>query len=87
MANEAVPDRGPWLTIVVGLGLFVGTLAIFLIAPMVTYGGNGFPLLSLAGEFLLKDLVLFAASASLTAMASAREAARQARPFAHARAA
>ena len=58
------------------MGLFVGTLAIFLIAPKVSYGDAGFPLLSLAGEFLVKDLVLFAASASLSAMASARESVR-----------
>ena len=40
------------------LGLFAGTLTIFVIAPMVT----GFPFLNLTGEFLLKDLVLFAAT-------------------------
>lgn len=44
------------------IGLFAGTLTIFLIAPAVTYGGAGFPLLALPGEFLLKDLVLMAAS-------------------------
>jgi uncharacterized membrane protein YkgB len=37
------------------LGLFTGTLTIFVISPMVT----GFPFLNLAGQFLLKDLVLF----------------------------
>ena len=50
------------------VGLFAGTLAIFLIAPAVTHGGRGFPFLSLPGEFLLKDLVLMAASVALVAM-------------------
>jgi|SRR5215208_269828 len=40
------------------LGLFVGTLTIFVISPMVT----GFPFLTLTGQFLLKDLVIFAAT-------------------------
>jgi uncharacterized membrane protein YkgB len=53
-------------------GLFSGTLAIFAIAPMVAYGDAGFPKLTLAGEFLLKDLVLFAASLTLTALAGGR---------------
>lgn len=47
--------------------LFAGTLMIFLIAPMVSFGEAGFPFLTLAGEFLLKDLVLFAAAVSLIA--------------------
>lgn len=47
------------------VGLFAGTLLIFLIAPMVSYGEAGFPFLTLAGEFLLKDLVLLAAAVSL----------------------
>jgi uncharacterized membrane protein YkgB len=51
-------------------GLFSGTLAIFVIAPAVSYGDAGFPLLTLAGEFLLKDLVLFAASLAVIALAS-----------------
>jgi hypothetical protein len=42
------------------------------------YGDTGFPLLALPGEFLLKDLVLMAASVGLTAMASARETSRAA---------
>ena len=46
-------------------GLFAGTLTIFVIAPAVSYGDAGFPFLGLAGEFLLKDLVLFAASFAL----------------------
>lgn len=59
------------------MGLFVGTIVIFLIAPKVVYGDAGFPLLQLPGEFLLKDLVLFAASATVAGMASAREMARR----------
>src|SRR6266542_2583678 len=59
--------------------LFVGTLAIFVTTPKVAYGDAGFPLLSLPGEFLLKDLVLFAAGASISAMAQAQELA-QSRP-------
>jgi uncharacterized membrane protein YkgB len=55
------------------MGLFVGTLAILILTPKVAYGDAGFPLLSLPGEFLLKDIVLMAASASLSAMASAQE--------------
>src|SRR5260370_41627216 len=41
---------GVWLRYVglLCLLLFAGTLTIFLIAPAVTYGGHGFPLLSLA---------------------------------------
>lgn len=53
-------------------GLFAGTLAIFLIAPAVSYGDAGFPRLTLAGEFLLKDLVLFAASLAVIALAAER---------------
>jgi uncharacterized membrane protein YkgB len=45
-------------------GLFAGTLTIFLIAPAVSYGDQGFPFLTLPGEFLLKDLVLIAVSLS-----------------------
>lgn len=47
-------------------GLFVGTLVIFVVAPAVSYGEAGFPRLSLAGEFLLKDLVLLSAALSLS---------------------
>ncbi len=60
------------------VGLFAGTLLIFLVAPKVVYGDMGFPLLALPGEFLLKDLVLMAASVAITAMASAREMSRAA---------
>ena len=62
------------------VGLFAGTLLIFLVAPKVVYGDMGFPLLALPGEFLLKDLVLMAASINISAMATARENVRQARP-------
>jgi uncharacterized membrane protein YkgB len=58
---------------IVNMLLFVGTIAILILTPKVAYGDAGFPLLSLPGEFLLKDIVLMAASASLSAMASARE--------------
>jgi uncharacterized membrane protein YkgB len=54
--------------------LFGGTLMIFLIAPMVSYGEAGFPFLTLAGEFLLKDLVLLAAAVSLIALRGDRMA-------------
>ena len=60
------------------MGLFVGTLAILILTPKVAYGDAGFPLLSLPGEFLLKDIVLMAASASLSAMAAQREMMRMA---------
>jgi uncharacterized membrane protein YkgB len=53
----------------VTVGLFAGTLTIFLIAPAVT----GFPVLTLAGQFLLKDLGLMAAAVNVIAMAPARE--------------
>ncbi len=49
--------RGAGLMLV---GLFAGTLTIFVIAPAVSYGTAGFPFLTLPGEFLLKDLVLMA---------------------------
>ncbi len=55
-------------------GLFAVTLFIFLIAPMMAHADRGFPILSPAGEFLLKDLVLLATSVTLVAMASANEA-------------
>jgi uncharacterized membrane protein YkgB len=54
----------------VTVGLFAGTLTIFIIAPSVT----GFPVLSLAGQFLLKDLGLMAAAVNVVAMAPARQA-------------
>ena len=59
----------------VTIGLFAGTLTIFVIAPGVT----GFPFLGLAGQFLLKDLGLMAAAVNVIAMAPARQPARAAR--------
>jgi uncharacterized membrane protein YkgB len=47
--------------------LFVGTLSIFVTAPTVSFTNQGFPHLSLAGQFLLKDLGL--AAAALAAVA------------------
>ena len=58
----------------VTVGLFLGTLTIFVIAPSVT----GFPILSLAGQFLLKDLGLMAAAVNVIAMAPVPEARRAA---------
>lgn len=55
--------------------LFVGTLAIFLKAPAVTYGDAGFPYLALPGQFLLKDLVLAAASLAIVALDGVKRAA------------
>ena len=55
------------------LVLFAGTLTIFVIAPGVT----GFPLLTLAGQFLLKDVVLAAAAVSVAAMDAARQTTKQ----------
>ena len=63
----------------VTIGLFAGTLTIFVIAPGVT----SFPVLSLAGQFLLKDLGLMAAAVNVIALAPARQPAvirRQAIP-------
>jgi uncharacterized membrane protein YkgB len=51
------------------VGLFAGTLTIFVVAPGVT----GFPLLTLAGQFLLKDLGLMAAAVNVVAMSSAAQ--------------
>jgi len=69
---------GLWVRFV-GLALlllFGGTLTIFLVAPAITYGTHNFPILSLAGQFLLKDTVLAAAAINLVAMDSARVRAR-----------
>jgi uncharacterized membrane protein YkgB len=69
---------GLWVRYValLSLVLFAGTLTIFVIAPGVT----GFPLLTLMGQFLLKDVVL--ACAAITVMArdaASHEAKRAAR--------
>ena len=55
------------------LVLFAGTLTIFVIAPGVT----GFPLLTLVGQFLLKDVVLASAALSVAAMDVARQRTKQ----------
>src|SRR6516225_6033173 len=52
--------------------LFLGTLTIFVIAPSVT----NFPTLSLAGQFLLKDLGLMAGAVNVIAIAPVREGRR-----------
>ena len=59
---------------IITVGLFLGTLTIFVIAPSVTK----FPTLSLAGQFLLKDLGLMAAAVNVIAMAPLREPRRMA---------
>jgi uncharacterized membrane protein YkgB len=59
----------------VTVGLFAGTLTIFLITPSVT----GFPFLTLAGQFLLKDLGLMAAAVNVIAMQPARQPAHMVR--------
>jgi uncharacterized membrane protein YkgB len=56
----------------VTVGLFAGTLTIFVIAPGVT----GFPFLTLAGQFLLKDLGLMAAAVNVIAMQPAPQRTR-----------
>ena len=53
----------------VTVGLFAGTLTIFVIAPSVT----GFPMLTLPGQFLLKDLGLMAAAVNVIAMVPMRQ--------------
>jgi putative oxidoreductase len=67
--------RGARYVGLVVLLLFVGTLAIFLKAPAVTYGDAGFPYLALPGQFLLKDLVLAAASLAIVALDGVKRAA------------
>ena len=59
---------------IITVGLFLGTLTIFVTAPSVT----NFPTLSLAGQFLLKDLGLMAAAVNVIAMAPVREPRRMA---------
>ena len=54
--------------------LFLGTLTIFVIAPSVT----NFPTLSLAGQFLLKDLGLMAGAVNMIAMAPVQQPRRMA---------
>ena len=47
--------------------LFVGTLSIFVTAPTVSFTSQGIPYLTLAGQFLLKDLGLAAAAIAAVA--------------------
>ncbi|GHO68366.1 hypothetical protein KSC_072580 [Ktedonobacter sp. SOSP1-52] len=73
MIVAAIPlIAGAWLRYVglLCLVLCTGTLTIFVIAPAVT----GFPALTLYGEFLLKDVVLAAATVSIIAMEAAKQA-------------
>jgi len=67
---------GVWLRYValLSLVLFAGTLTIFVIAPAVT----GFPVLSLMGQFLLKDTVLASAAIALIARDAASHPPRSA---------
>ena len=58
--------------------LFASTLTIFLTTPAVT----GIPYLTLAGQFLLKDLVLAAASLAVVATDVARHAEARPEPLA-----
>jgi uncharacterized membrane protein YkgB len=67
LAGVALPLVGA-----VATALFAGTLAIFVIAPALSFGEAGFPFLTLVGEFLLKDLVLLAVATALPAMEPAR---------------
>ncbi len=53
--------------------LFAGTLTIFVITPGLT----GFPILTLIGQFLLKDLVLASAAITVAATDAARHEAKQ----------
>ena len=53
--------------------LFAGTLTIFVITPAVT----GIPILTLTGQFLLKDVVLASAAISVAASDAARHTAKQ----------
>lgn len=60
-------NRGVRYVGLLAVVLFVGTLSIFLTAPSVTFGTQGFPFLTLAGQFLLKDLGLAAATLATVA--------------------
>ena len=53
--------------------LFAGTLTIFVITPGLT----GFPILTLIGQFLLKDVVLASAAITVAATDAARHEAKQ----------
>jgi NADH dehydrogenase len=56
--------------------LFAATLSIFLTTPAVVYGTAGFPHLTLAGQFLLKDLVLAMSAITVAVQADAARHAR-----------
>ena len=71
VAGIALPYAG-----LATVGLFAGTLTIFAIAPAVT----AFPVLTLAGQFLLKDLGLMAAAVNVIAMAPAAQVLPSMRP-------
>jgi uncharacterized membrane protein YkgB len=66
---------GVWLRYVglLCLILFAGTLTIFVVAP----GVSGIPVLTLAGQFLLKDVVLAAAAVNVAAMDAAKQTSKQ----------
>jgi uncharacterized membrane protein YkgB len=72
---------GFWVRYValLSLALFAGTLTIFVIAPGVT----GFPLLTLMGQFLLKDTVLASAAIMVIARDAATHEAKLAQRIAH----
>jgi uncharacterized membrane protein YkgB len=72
---------GLWVRYValLSLALFAGTLTIFVIAPGVT----GFPLLTLMGQFLLKDTVLASAAIMVMASDAAHHEANLAQPTTH----
>ena len=67
VANLAVRYVGLLVVLV-----FARTLTIFLTTPAVPYGNAGFPVLSLAGQFLLKDVVLAAAALMVVTQDRAR---------------
>jgi uncharacterized membrane protein YkgB len=64
---------GRWIRYValLSLALFAVTLTIFVIAPQVT----GFPLLTLMGQFILKDAILASAAIGLIAQDAGRQVA------------
>ena len=66
---------GLWLRYVglLTLVLFAGTLTIFVIAPAVT----GFPILTLIGQSLLKDVVLASAAITVAATDASSQTAKQ----------
>ena len=63
------------------LVLFAGTITIFFTTPSLT----GFPYLTVVGQFLLKDLVLAAASITVVATDAARRGMPRPRAMAHRR--